>query len=111
MRVLSSLDRNQNSNWEVEVEVTVTAGPSAAMLSAQTGSRDEVRKSAQSRPDGTQQKGKREMSDIKKQVKEKIDDAADATKKALDKAVDKSKDMTHEIGKRVEKGGKRLQDA
>jgi hypothetical protein len=51
------------------------------------------------------------MSDLKKKAKEQIDDAAVATKKALDTAVDKSKDALHEIGKRVEKGGKRLQDA
>jgi hypothetical protein len=51
------------------------------------------------------------MSDLKDKVKEQIDDAAEATKKVLDSAVDKSKDIAHEIGKRVEQGGKRLQDA
>jgi hypothetical protein len=51
------------------------------------------------------------MSDLKDKVKEQSDEAAEATKKVLDSAVDKSKDIAHEIGKRVEQGGKRLQDA
>jgi hypothetical protein len=51
------------------------------------------------------------MSDLKDKLKEQIDDAADATKKALGHAVDKTKDVTHEIGKQLEKGGKRLKDA
>jgi len=50
------------------------------------------------------------MSDLKNQVKEKIGDAADAARKAADKAVEKSKDVAHVVGKRVEQGGKRLQD-
>jgi hypothetical protein len=54
---------------------------------------------------------KTKMSDVKDKLKEQIDDAAEATKKALDHAVEKAKDVTHEIGKQVEKGGKRLQDA
>ena len=53
----------------------------------------------------------KEMGDLKDKVKEQIDDAAEATKKVLDKAVDKTKDVAHEIGKRVEQGGKRLKDA
>ena len=38
------------------------------------------------------------------------DEAASAVKKASDKVVDKSKDLTHQAGKAVEKGGKRMQD-
>jgi hypothetical protein len=51
------------------------------------------------------------MSDLKDKVKNKIDDAADATKKTTETVVDKSKDTAHSAGKRVEEGGKRLQDA
>jgi hypothetical protein len=50
------------------------------------------------------------MSDLKDKAKEKIDDAADAARKATDKVVDKSKDIAHSVGKKMEEGGKRLQD-
>jgi gas vesicle protein len=56
--------------------------------------------------------GKRKtMSDVQDNAKQKIDDAADAAKKAADKVVDKSKDVAHSAGKKMEEGGKRLQDA
>jgi len=51
------------------------------------------------------------MSDLKDKAKDKIDDAADATKKAAGKVVDTSKDIAHSAGKKLEEGGKRLQDA
>jgi gas vesicle protein len=51
------------------------------------------------------------MSDLKDKAKEKIDDAADAAKKAAGKLVDTSKDVAHGAGKKLEEGGKRLQDA
>ena len=51
------------------------------------------------------------MSDMKDKAKQKIDDAADGAKKAADKIVDKSKDVAHSAGKKMEKGGKQLQDA
>ena len=51
------------------------------------------------------------MSDLKDKAKEKIDDAADAAKRATNQAVDKAKDMTHRAGKKMEEGGRRLQDA
>ena len=51
------------------------------------------------------------MSDIEDKAKQKIDDAADAAKKAADKVVGKSKDIAHSAGKKMEEGGKRLQDA
>jgi hypothetical protein len=51
------------------------------------------------------------MSDIKGKAKRKIDDAADVAKKAADKIVDKSKDVAHNVGKKMEEGGNRLQDA
>jgi hypothetical protein len=51
------------------------------------------------------------MSDMKDKAKQKIDDAADGAKKAADKVVDKSKDVAHSAGKKMEEGGKRLQDA
>lgn len=51
------------------------------------------------------------MSDLKDKAKDKIDDAADATKKAAGKVVDASKDIAHSAGKKLEEGGKRLQDA
>jgi gas vesicle protein len=51
------------------------------------------------------------MSDLKDKVNEKIDNAADAAKKAAGKVVDTSKDVAHSAGKKLEEGGKRLQDA
>lgn len=51
------------------------------------------------------------MGDLKDKAKEKIDGAADATKKASDRVVDKSKSVAHDVGQKIEKGGKRLQDA
>jgi hypothetical protein len=50
------------------------------------------------------------MSTLKDKAKDKVDAAAKAVKKASDKAIDKSKDLTHQAGKAVEKGGKRLQE-
>ena len=50
------------------------------------------------------------MSNLKDKAKDKVDAAAKAVKKASDKAIDKSKDLTHQAGKAVEKGGKRLQE-
>ena len=50
------------------------------------------------------------MSDLKDKAKKKIDGAADATKKATDKVIDKSKDVAHSTGRKMEEGGKRLQD-
>jgi hypothetical protein len=50
------------------------------------------------------------MSDLKDRAKGKIDDAAHAAKKAADKIVEKSKDVAHSAGKKLEEGGKRLQD-
>ena len=51
------------------------------------------------------------MSDLKDKAKEKIDDAADAAKTAAGKLVDTSKDVAHGAGKKLEEGGKRVQDA
>jgi len=51
------------------------------------------------------------MSNLKDKTKKKIDDAADAAKKAADQVIDKSKDVAHSAGKKMEEGGKRLQDA
>ena len=51
------------------------------------------------------------MSNLKDKTKKKIDDAADAAKKAADQVIDKSKDVAHSAGKKMEKRGKRLQDA
>ena len=51
------------------------------------------------------------MSDLKDKAKKKIDDGADAAKKATDQVVDKTKDVAHKAGKKMEEGGKRLQDA
>jgi hypothetical protein len=51
------------------------------------------------------------MSGLKDKAKEKIDDAADAVKKAPGKVIDKSKDVAHIAGKKIEKGGERLQNA
>ena len=51
------------------------------------------------------------MNDMKHKAKQKIDNAADAAKQAAEKVVDKSKDVAHSAGKKMEEGGKRLQDA
>ena len=51
------------------------------------------------------------MSGITDKAKQKIDDAVDGAKEAVDKVVDKSKDVAHSVGKKIEEGGKRLQDA
>ena len=61
---------------------------------------------------GIENGGRRKtMSDMKDKAKQKIDDAVDGAKKAVDKVVDKSKDVAHSVGKKMEEGGKRLQDA
>jgi gas vesicle protein len=61
---------------------------------------------------GIENGGRRKtMSDMKEKAKQKIDDAADGARKAADKVVDKSKDVAHSAGKKMEEGGKRLQDA
>ncbi len=49
------------------------------------------------------------MGSLKEKAKSKLDDAANAAKKGGDKVVTKSKEITHEAGKAMEKGGKRLQ--
>ena len=51
------------------------------------------------------------MSDLKDKAKKKIDDGANAAKEATDQVVDKAKDVAHTAGKKMEEGGKRLQDA
>jgi hypothetical protein len=51
------------------------------------------------------------MSDLKDKTKTKIDDAAKAAKKAADQVADKARDVAHSAGKKMEKGGKRLQSA
>jgi hypothetical protein len=51
------------------------------------------------------------MSDLRDKSKKKIDDAANAAKKAAHQVVDKSKDIARSAGKKMEEGGKRLQDA
>ena len=61
---------------------------------------------------GIEDGGRRKtMSDMKDKAKQKIDDVADGAKRAADKVVDKSKDVAHSAGKKIEEGGKRLQDA
>ena len=50
------------------------------------------------------------MSTLKDKAKDKVGAAAKAVKKAGGKAIDESKDLTHQVGKVVEKGGKRLQE-
>ena len=54
------------------------------------------------------------MSDIKnlkEKTNDKIDQAASAAKKAAGDVIDKSKEVAHQAGKKLEEGGKRLQDA
>jgi gas vesicle protein len=58
-----------------------------------------------------QNKRSETMSGFKEKVKEKIDDTADAAKNAAEGVIDKSKDVAHGAGKKLERGGKRLQDA
>ncbi len=54
---------------------------------------------------------KNTVSDLNDKAKEKIGDAAEAARKATDQAADKAKDLTHKAGKKIEEGGKRLQNA
>jgi gas vesicle protein len=56
-------------------------------------------------------KGRESMSDLKDKTKDEIDDVADAAKKAAGKVIDTTKDVAHSAGKKLEEGGKRLQDA
>jgi gas vesicle protein len=53
----------------------------------------------------------RAMSNVNDKLKDKIDDTAAAGKKLVNKVADKSKDVAHDAGKKLEQGGKRLQDA
>jgi gas vesicle protein len=55
--------------------------------------------------------GGKTMKDMKDKAKEKIADAAEGVRKAADKVVEKSKNIAHGAGKKMEEGGKRLQDA
>ena len=50
------------------------------------------------------------MNNMKDQAKAKMDEAASAIKKTSAKVADKTKDLTHQAGKAIEKGGKRMQD-
>lgn len=54
-------------------------------------------------------RGRDSMSDLRDKVKEKVRDAADVAEKAGDKVVGKSKDLAHDAGRKMEEGGKRLQ--
>jgi gas vesicle protein len=45
-----------------------------------------------------------------KGAKQKVDEASDAARSAAGHAADKSRDVVHEVGKRMENGGKMLQD-
>jgi formiminotetrahydrofolate cyclodeaminase len=51
------------------------------------------------------------VSDLKKKAKEQINDAAKAARRVAGHVADKTKDVAHEAGKKLEKGGKRLQGA
>jgi len=52
-----------------------------------------------------------EMADLRKKARQKVNEAAEAARKAMDKAIDTSKDVAHAAGKKLEQGGKRLQNA
>ena len=58
-----------------------------------------------------QQETEEAMSNLKDKAKEKIDDAATAAKQASAIAVDKAREAAHQAGKKMEEGGKRLQNA
>ena len=51
------------------------------------------------------------MSDLKDKTKEKIHEGANAAKQATDQVVETAKGAAQKVGKKIEKGGKRLQDA
>ena len=53
----------------------------------------------------------RTMTGFTDKAKETIDEAAGATKKAADQVIDKSRDVAHNMGKKMEEAGKRLQNA
>lgn len=50
------------------------------------------------------------MSDFKDKTEKKIDEAAEAAKKVAGKVADKGRNVAHSLGKKMEEGGKRLQD-
>jgi hypothetical protein len=49
------------------------------------------------------------MSELKDRVKQKIGEGADAAKKVTDQVIDKARNVAHRAGKKMVKGGKRLQ--
>lgn len=51
------------------------------------------------------------MSGLKDKSKKKIDDAANSAEKVAHHVVDKSKEIARGAGKKIEEGGKRLQNA
>jgi gas vesicle protein len=55
--------------------------------------------------------GEKTLNNIKDKAKEKIGDAVDGGKNAADKVLDESKDFAQSASKKMEEGGKRLQDA
>ena len=59
----------------------------------------------------TQEETSKTMSDLKDKAKDKVADAADAVGNAAEQVIDKSKDVACVVGKKIEKGGQRLQDA
>jgi gas vesicle protein len=59
----------------------------------------------------TQEETSKIMSDLKDKAKDKVADAADAVGNAAEQVIDKSKDVACVVGKKIEKGGQRLQDA
>lgn len=60
---------------------------------------------------GGQQERNQSMNALKDKAKEMIDDTAEAAQTAAYEVVEKSKDVAHTAGKKMEEGGKRLQNA
>ncbi len=61
------------------------------------------------------EKGKRSLqkdgSQAAHDLKDKINDATDTARKTADQVADKSRDLAHSAGRKIEEGGKHLQNA
>ncbi len=58
-----------------------------------------------------QDRGNQTIGDLKERFRDTVDEAAGATKAAAGTLVDTSRDLAHTAGRKMEEGGKRLQEA
>jgi gas vesicle protein len=60
---------------------------------------------------GKQDEASQAFNDLNNKAKRKIDETADAATTATGQIIDRSKDFAHTAGKKMETGGRMLQDA